>query len=63
MIVKEYGIFISRLEDDYHTMPNFKSASQLANKIIKSNLNEEVFVVVRYSNAEEPINFEEHLYA
>ena len=44
-------------------MPNFQSACQLANKIIKSNLNEEVFVVVRYSNAEEPINFEEHLYA
>lgn len=57
MIVKEYGVFAASSEDDYKTMSNFQSACQLANKIIKSNLNEEVFVVVRYSNVEE------HLYA
>ena len=57
MIVKEYGVFSSSSDDEFESMPNFQSACQLANEMIKSNLNDEVFVVIRY------LNVEEHLYA
>lgn len=51
MIVKEYGIFTS--DDDYEETANFQQACQIANQIVKENVNVEAFVVVRYRNIEE----------
>ena len=51
MIIKEYGVFTS--DDDYEEMPNFQYACQIANQIVKENVNVEAFVVVRYRNIEE----------
>ena len=52
MIVKEYGVITSN-DDKYEEMPNFQYACQVANQVVKENVNVEAFVVIRYRNIEE----------